>query len=418
MDGFKRPRRPSQSPSTPALGAAQPTTSTQTPQASIAEPMPREQDEPETQHHPVAQKRRWHRWWLGLPVTVMAIAIGSFYWYQSALQPVGASTSPQKVVITKDTSFSFAMSRLKERGVIRSQLAATIYGYLSKKQSQLKEGTCVLVATDTTPVIIDKLTKGCQDFTSITFYPGATIERPLYKPAHAELDQTLNIKSILAKAGYSQASISSALAATYSGALFADKPAGTSLEGYVYGQTYYVDKGATAEAVLQTTFDQMYKDISTNGLVGKFKDQKLNLYQGVTLASIVQRELNCEGKPTPERTDRCYQYQRMIAQVFLKRLAEGTTLGSDVTFIYAADQLGITPSVTIDSPYNTRIHPGLPPGPVSSPGLHALLAVGNPTATDYLFFIAGDDGLIYFAKDLTGHEANIRTHCQQLCNEL
>ena len=79
---------------------------------------------------------------------------------------------------------------------------------------------------------------------------------------------------------------------------------------------------------------------------------------------------------------------------------------------------GVTPTVDIDSLYNTRIHTGLPPGPIASPGIHALRAVADPSATDYLFFIAGDDGLIYFAKDQAGHEANIRDHCQKLCNEL
>lgn len=416
MDGFKQPtrRRPSQAPPLSAPDT----------RAQLKKPRS-ERDHADKivpalerrQRLPVVRSRRW-QWWLAV-LGVLGVAVAGFYlWYQSALSPVGGDVTPQKVVITKDTSFSFVVSRLKERGVIRNEFAATLYGHLSRKSSQLKEGTCVLVATDSTPAIIDQLTKGCQDFTSITFYPGATIEKPLYKPAHAELDQTLNIKSILGKVGYSEAAINAALAATYSGPLFADKPAGTSLEGYVYGQTYYIEKEATAESVLQTTFNQMYKDISTNDLVRKFKAQGLNLYQGITLASIVQRELNCEGKPTPERTERCYQYQRMIAQVFLKRLAENTSLGSDVTFIYAADQLGVTPTVTIDSPYNTRIYGGLPPGPVASPGIHALLAVGNPTDTDYLFFIAGDDGLIYFAKDLAGHEANIDAHCQQLCNEL
>lgn len=136
------------------------------------------------------------------------------------------------------------------------------------------------------------------------------------------------------------------------------------------------------------------------------------------MASIVQRELNCEGKPTEERKNRCYGYQQSIAQVFLKRYKEGISLGSDVTFIYAADKMGVTPTVDLESPYNTRNRVGLPPGPIASPGELALQAVANPSNTDYLFFIAGDDGLIYFANDVAGHEANIKNHCQVLCSEL
>jgi UPF0755 protein len=162
----------------------------------------------------------------------------------------------------------------------------------------------------------------------------------------------------------------------------------------------------------------MYKIVQRNNLVAGYKSQQLNLYQGITLASVVQSELDCEDKKTPERKERCYQYQRTIAQIFLKRLREGTSLGSDVTFIYAANKQHIAPTVTIDSPYNTRLHPGLPPGPISSPGELALKAVANPTDTDYLFFIAGDDGLIYFAKTDAEHQKNIKNHCQIGCGEL
>ena len=78
----------------------------------------------------------------------------------------------------------------------------------------------------------------------------------------------------------------------------------------------------------------------------------------------------------------------------------------------------VAPRVDLESPYNTRKYQGLPPGPIASPGIHALRSVGDPSDTDYLFFIAGDDGLIYFAKDQAEHEANIKNHCQILCNEL
>ena len=208
----------------------------------------------------------------------------------------------------------------------------------------------------------------------------------------------MHVRYRLQEFGYSESQVESALSKQYSGPLFADKPAGTSLEGYIYGETYYVDPGAAPEVVLQTTFDEMYKQLTRYALPSKFTSQGLNLYQAITLSSIVQRELNCEGKPTEARKETCFQYQRSIAQVFLKRLHEGISLGSDVTFIYAADMRGVTPTVDIDSLYNTRIHTGLPPGPIASPGIHALRAVADPSATDYLFFIAGDDGCLLYTS--------------------
>ena len=81
----------------------------------------------------------------------------------------------------------------------------------------------------------------------------------------------------------------------------------------MFGETYHVADDATAKQVLETVFAHMYKIVQKNNLVAKFKEQGLNLYQGITLTSIVERELTCEDKPTAERKERCYQYQRGIA---------------------------------------------------------------------------------------------------------
>jgi UPF0755 protein len=348
-------------------------------------------------------------------VLLLASVIGAV-WYRAQLKPVNLTdTSVQRVVIKEGTGFSYVAARLKERGLIRNVTAFNALALLTGKRSDIKEGTCSLNPSESAAEILGKLTSGCDDFKSITFFPGATIEKPLYKPAHAELDDTMNIKSVLARASYSDSDIAAALSKQYTGPLFQGKPAGSSLEGYIYGETYYVDTTATAEQVLQKTFDQMYKEVEP--LIPSYQQRGLNLYQAITLASIIQRELNCEGKPEDRRL-RCQGFQETIAQIFLKRLAENISLGSDVTFIYAADMMKVAPSVNIDSPYNTRVHTGLPPGPIAAPGPSALRALAHPSNTDYLYFIAGDDGMIYFAKTQAEHEANIKNHCQQLCNEL
>lgn len=103
-----------------------------------------------------------------------------------------------------------------------------------------------------------------------------------------------------------------------------------------------------------------------------------------------------------------------VAQVFLKRLRSGMPLGSDVTAYYGADKIGAKRAVTVDTPYNTRIHAGLPPGPVGAPGLAALKAVAYPATGEYLYFLSGDDGTTHFALDDAGHEAN-KVHCKKLC---
>ena len=358
---------------------------------------------------------------LGIMLSLLVIAlVGLIIWYRAQLVPVNPSDNQvQRLEVKEGTAFTFIANRLKERGLIRSTLAFDIQARLTGKRNAVQAGTCSLTPSESSAEILDKLTSGCHDFKALTFYPGATIEKPLYKFPGSTLDQdSMYIKAVLTNAGYSEGQISSALSKTYDSPLFTGKPEGSSLEGYVFGETYFVDSDASAEEVLKTVFDQMYSVIQKNDLVAKYQAHGLNLYQGITLASIVESELDCEDKSTPERKDRCYQYQRTIAQIFLKRLKENISLGSDVTFIYAANLAHVAPSVGIDSPYNTRKHTGLPPGPISSPGALALKAVGNPTDTDYLFFIAGDDGLIYFAKTDAEHLRNIKKHCQKLCSTL
>ena len=419
MDGFKRPTAAMPTPPSPdpPVAAVPPPPVLGAP-ADLPDmpPIPDIADSAIPPRQP--RKRRWIKWvLLAIVIGLLIVAGAAAGWYYQLLKPINpADTSLVSFQVKSGDTTSAVSRNLQAAGLIQNRYAFEIYARLNN--ISLQASTCRLSATQSTPDIAKKLQAGCHEFKVVTFYPGATIEKPLYKPEGATLDQTMYAKYRLQQAGYSDSEITAALAKTYTGPLFADKPAGTSLEGYIFGETYYLGANATAQEALQTTFDLMYNVVQSDGLVQKFKAQGLNLYQGITMASIVQRELNCEGKPTEERKQKCYGYEQTIAQVFLSRYHQGMMLGSDVTFIYAADMMGVTPRVDLESPYNTRIHTGLPPGPIASPGELALKAVANPSNTDYLYFIAGDDGLIYFAKTLEEHEANIKNHCQQLCNSL
>jgi UPF0755 protein len=222
----------------------------------------------------------------------------------------------------------------------------------------------------------------------VTFLPGATVKED---------------KEALVKSGYSSAEVDRAFGKVYNHPLFASKPLTADLEGYIYGETYKFNGDATVEQILTRTFDEYYQVVKENNLVNAFKKQGLTLYQGITLASIIQREV-------PSATD-----QKQVAQIFLKRYKDGMTLGSDITAYYGADKEGLSRSVATDTPYNTRIHKGLPPGPIASPGLTALQAVAHPSSGDYLYFLSGDDDITYYAKTEEEHQANITNHCQVKC---
>jgi UPF0755 protein len=129
----------------------------------------------------------------------------------------------------------------------------------------------------------------------------------------------------------------------------------------------------------------------------------LSMHEGIILASIVEQEVS-----TPE--DRA-----KVAQVFYNRMKRGMLLQSDVTAFYGAHILGVSPSTHVDSPYNTYVHPGLPVGPISNVSATSLQAVANPANSDYLYFVAGDDGTTYFSHTQAEHEALVRQYCIKLC---
>lgn len=220
-----------------------------------------------------------------------------------------------------------------------------------------------------------------------------------------------DVKKGLIEVGYSETEVDEALNATYDYGFLASRPAGATLEGYLYGETHEFYKDAPAKAVINAFLAGMEKVIRENSLEAKYAAQGLSLYEGITLASVVQKE-----SPTPEMST--------VAQVFLTRLNYGMLLGSDVTVSYALDTIDPDrqtytdneAALSVDSCYNTRLYAGLPCGPISNPGLSALLAVAEPADTSYLYFLTGDDGMMYYSNTEDEHIQNIYDHCQDLCN--
>ncbi len=346
------------------------------------------------------QLKKWHIAILITFAVIIGAVASSLIWYSVQLAPVDINDGqPIKMTIVSGSTPKTIAADLESGNIIKSAMAFNLYIRLSGDLNKLQAGTYHFSKSESTQQIVKKLVNGSVNTFSITFYPGATLSDNTKKAESAKLDVT----TILLKAGYSKAEVEAALAADYSGPVFAGRPEGASLEGYVYGETYQFNEGASADEILQRSFDELYAQVQQNDLVSKFAAHGLDLYQGITLASIVQREVS-----NPDD-------QRQVARVFYNRLSQGMLLGSDVTYQYAADQLGVERDYNLDSPYNTRRYPGLPPGPISAPGLTALLAVADPAENDYLFFLSGDDEVVYYASTGAEHEANIVNHCLVKC---
>ncbi len=381
------PQPVSPQPTMPTQPPSQPVYSPQSPPA-MQPPAPQPIDAPA----PPTRRRRTGLW-VTLAAIVLLLVAAPFAWYAVALDNyrlLGTTEGEEvRVEIPEGTTPSGIASLLRERGVIRSELAFSLHTRLEGVQNNLQAGVYVFASPTPVPEVAAQLVRGPSAAATfnITFVPGATLEAN---------------RKVLLDAGYSEAEVTAALEADYDHPLFQTRPETADLEGYIYGETHQFDAGTPAETVLKRFFDDYYAVIQKHDLVDAYAQQGMTLYEGITLASIIQRESGGDDKA-------------QIAQVFLLRLELGMPLGSDVTYQYIADKLGVQRSTTLDNPYNTRVKTGLPPGPIAVPGVDALRAVAAPAEGDYLFFLSGDDDVTYYARTQAGHEANIRDHCAIKC---
>lgn len=187
--------------------------------------------------------------------------------------------------------------------------------------------------------------------------------------------------------------------------LLQDRPPGSpnSLEGFLFPDTYHFSKEITVQRIIEIMVNNWDQRVP-EALRRKADDIELSLYETVILASIVEREA-----VVPEE-------RPLIASVYLNRLQEGMRLQADPTVQYAKgydEETGRwwSPMTreefnTVESPYNTYLNPGLPPGPICNPGLASLEAVLEPEPSDYLFFLARGDGSHVFSRTYEEHLRN------------
>lgn len=338
----------------------------------------------------VRRRRRLRYILLVVLVAIFGIFATGFIYYQSGLEALD-KTNDEPVVVTIVQGMNDAQigALLKSRGIIKSAEVYELYVRLSHKTGKVQAGSYTLSRSMDVKRIVDKVTTGEINVDLITILPGKTIDE---------------LRAVFVDAGYSEEEVESALDPEQ----YADhpalraKPPLASLEGYLYPESFQKTDSTPLKTVITASLDQMASVLSSD-LEAKLSKQGLTLHDAVILASIIEKEVN-------NASDR-----PLVSQVFQLRLSTGMLLGSDVTAYYGASLNGLERSVLADSPYNTRLYAGLPPGPISNFTQDAIDAVIAPSSTDYLFFVAGDDGVTYFSRTLEEHEALTAQHCIELC---
>ncbi|HLZ15041.1 MAG TPA: endolytic transglycosylase MltG [Candidatus Saccharimonadales bacterium] len=341
-------------------------------------------------------KRRWPKRLIITLATIVVLLVAATvlvrHAYFQSLRPVSKNnTSAQFVTVNPGSTVDQIAKQLAGAHLIRSAWAFKLYVSSKNVRDELEAGTYSFNPSETIPQIVSQLTHGKVATDLVTILPAQ------------RLDQ---IRAALQNYGFTAADINAALEpANYANApALVDKPQGASLEGYIYPDSYQKTSATTPKEIISEALNEMDSKL-TPDLRTAFAQQGLSTYQAIILASIVEQEVNTQSD------------REQAAQVFIKRLHLGMTLGSDVTAYYGSQVAGKGKSLTYDSPYNTLIHTGLPPTPISNVNASALEAVAHPAATDWLYFVTGDDGVTHFSQTLEEHQAATAQYCHKLCSQ-
>lgn len=299
----------------------------------------------------------------------LSILLVSYYFFS----PVDKNEkTEQQLIIEKGDGVSQIARKLKEKNLIKNPFFFKIYVSLSGKSSVLQAGNYKLSPSYNISKIVDSLTKGKTEDIKITIIEGLRREE---------------IAEIIGK------TLGKKIKEDF---LFLSK----NKEGYLFPDTYFIKEDTSAEKIIEMmteNFGKKFEEISIK--------TSLTRNETITLASIVERETK-------------YQEDKAIVSgILYKRLINNWPIEADATVQYA---IGYVPSETswwkknltyddinIESPFNTRKNPGLPPSPICNPGLSSIKEVSNPTVTDYWFYLSDSKGKMHYSKTLEEHEVNI-----------
>jgi len=318
---------------------------------------------------------------VGLAATLglaLALAAGR------SLAPSGGGAGDVLFVVPPGASLGAVARALEAAGLVHSHLAVEALGRLRGVASELRAGEYALSPTLSPAEILQRIVEGRVRTLEVVIPEGFTAEEIAQRLAQGGL-------------GDAEAFLAAVRDPEFAASLGVE---GTSLEGYLFPETYHLARGLGARDVVRTLvaeFLRMWPEIEPDA-----RARRLSMRETVTLASIVEKET---GAPD-ERP--------LIASVFHNRLARRMRLESDPTTIYGIPgfdgNLRRTDLEDGKNPYNTYRIPALPPGPIANPGRAALRAVVKPADSDYLYFVSRNDGTHAFSRSYDDHAREVHRY--------
>jgi UPF0755 protein len=317
---------------------------------------------------------------LSLVGLLVGVPVIGGYLYGRAIGVFGESDPGKvvEVVIDEGSSAGEIGSVLEKKGVIASafgfRLAAKLEGGAEKIQAGRYEIATNLTARDALTTLVED--GPVIEFVQVTFPEGSWLTdfaRILDRETHLSDDRFLELAtSGEIRSNYQPEDIS-------------------TLEGLLFPSTYQIVENDTEESVLQRLVNQFDKEADAAGIAEAEAKVGVTPYEAIVFASMIEAEASAAGD------------RNKIAAVLYNRVEEDMKLEIDATVLYALgehkEELTVS-DLQVDSPYNTRLYPGIPPTPIGAPGSASLEAVMNPASGDWLYYVLADcEGNHFFAAD-------------------
>jgi UPF0755 protein len=309
---------------------------------------------------------------------------GLWAWRQLARPYQGFTGEAVTVEVESGSSAREILRHLESAGVLRNAILARLYLVHVLRDPPLRAGEYEFRGAAAATAVVDKLVRGDVLLHSATVVEGLTLEETA---------------AALSAGGLGEAA--AFLAAMRDPGPIADlDPLAKDLEGYLFPDTYAFPRAA-GEAAIVVAMVRTFRDRYDAEVAPLLSAPRPALRELVTLASIVEKEARLDAE------------RPRIASVYRNRLRIGMGLYADPTIIFALKKRGVwdgnlrRPDLLLDDPYNTYRFPGLPPGPICSPGLASLRAAAAPEEGTFLYFVSRNDGSHVFASTLAEHSRNV-----------
>ena len=317
-----------------------------------------------------------------LVVVLVGFGIGAAFYVQ--LQPVGQATRVSVVDVPEGVSFSEVARLLHQRHVIKSERAFTWMGRFLNADRSIIPGEYEFHGGMGPATILSKMTKGEVIQYVVTIPEGFSVN---------QIADVLEAKQLADREAFLQATEDPAFLRTLS---LPHK----NLEGYLFPDTYHFTRHMTPEMMIKAMVSRLKQTVSDE-YETRAEELGMPMHQVLTLASVIEKE-----------TARPHE-RPLISGVFHNRLRRNIPLQSDPTVIYDLHQFDgdlRKEDLSIESPYNTYVVVGLPPGPIANPGKAAIHAALYPASTDYLYFVSRNDGSHAFSTTLAEHNQAVQKY--------